>query len=807
LQTRALDHWSDGSVRWLLLDFQTTGSGTYRLQPGPPLSPNHTLKIHSTDQTIQVDTGPASFILRHDGPLPFAQVFLGRDPVLDGQKSGLRLIGSTGEGFVPKVTALNIEDDGPLRASLVAKGEFLDSRGNSVLSFEMEYHFYSGWPTIRCHYTLRNPRAAKHPGGLWNLGDPGSILLREASIDFAVKSTNSFFSLHASPELPHDLSRFNLPFELYQESSGGTNWQSTNHLNRNHEIPQGFQGYRIRHGQEEIRGLRATPIVSFGDAAATISVVVPKFWQNFPRAIEAKANVLTLELLPRQFADYHELQGGEQKTHIFYVNFARGGQTVDLEWCRTTSVPVSEPTWYAEAQAVPYLLPQDDDPDAGYARLVGQALDGANTFEHKREAIDEYGWRHFGDIYGDHEGVFHKGAKPLVSHYNNQYDAIQGFAIQLFRTADRRWFEHMDELAWHVIDIDIYHTDEDKSAYNHGLFWHTVHYVDADTSTHRTYPKAGQVSGGGPANEHNYTTGLMLHYFLTGNRASRTAALELAQWVIDMDDGRKTIFRWLAGGPSGLASQSRTPDYHGPGRGSANSLSVLLDGHRLSRDVKYLHKAEEIIRRVIHPEDNIQSRNLLDAENRWFYTMFLQALGKYLDYKAELGQLDDMYAYARAALLHYARWMVDHEYPYLEKPEILEFPTETWAAQDMRKSEIFWYARLHSEDEGERARFQERARYFFNYSIRTLETMPTKHLCRPVVLLLSHGYRQAWFERYLEACAPKPTIEPRSFGKPITFEPQKRRAIRRFKRLVLVGGALAMLSLAIGLTAIILRLL
>jgi hypothetical protein len=105
--------------------------------------------------------------------------------------------------------------------------------------------------------------------------------------------------------------------------------------------------------------------------------------------------------------------------------------------------------------------------------------------------------------------------------------------------------------------------------------------------------------------------------------------------------------------------------------------------------------------------------------------MFLQALGKYLDYKAELGQLDDMYAYARAALLHYARWMVDHEYPYLEKPEILEYPTETWAAQDMRKSEIFWYARLHSEDEGERARFQERARYFFNYSIRTLER------CRP----------------------------------------------------------------------------
>ena len=102
------------------------------------------------------------------------------------------------------------------------------------------------------------------------------------------------------------------------------------------------------------------------------------------------------------------------------------------------------------------------------------------------------------------------------------------------------------------------------------------------------------------------------------------------------------------------------------------------------------------------------ARNLLDAENRWFYTMFLQALGRYLDYKAELGQLDFMYAYARASLLHYARWMAEHEYPYLDKPEILEYPTETWAAQDMRKSEIFKYAARHATG-AERERFLERA--------------------------------------------------------------------------------------------------
>src|SRR5258708_26147695 len=105
--------------------------------------------------------------------------------------------------------------------------------------------------------------------------------------------------------------------------------------------------------------------------------------------------------------------------------------------------------------------------------------------------------------------------------------------------------------------------------------------------------------------------------------------------------------------------------------------------------------------------------------------MFLQSLGRYLDDKAERDQRDQMYAYARSSLLHYARWMAGHEYPYLEKPEILEYPTETWAAQDMRKSEIFKYAARHAIGE-ERARFLERSDFFFSYSTTALSAMATR---------------------------------------------------------------------------------
>ena len=139
----------------------------------------------------------------------------------------------------------------------------------------------------------------------------------------------------------------------------------------------------------------------------------------------------------------------------------------------------------------------------------------------------------------DHEAVNHKGPAALVSHYNNQYDFIYGAFVHFLRTRDPRWHQLMVEAARHTIDIDIYHTDQDKAAYNGGLFWHTDHYKDAASCTHRTYSRqnGGSGYGGGPSNEHNYTSGLLHYYYLTGDPEARLAVLELSKWVVDMDDG------------------------------------------------------------------------------------------------------------------------------------------------------------------------------------------------------------------------------------------------------------------------------
>jgi hypothetical protein len=273
-----------------------------------------------------------------------------------------------------------------------------------------------------------------------------------------------------------------------------------------------------------------------------------------------------------------------------------------------------------------------------------------------------------------------------------------------------------------------------------------------------------------------YTTGLLRYYYLTGDEDARAAVLGLADWVLRMDDGRLNILGLVDDGPTGLATQTVMPGYHGPGCGAGNAINALLDAWELSGMLVYLGKAEEIIRRCIHPHDDVCARNLLDSERRWSYTVFLSSIARYLDMKAERGQLDWHYAYAQHALVHYARWMAENERPYLDRPEELEYPTETWAAQDLRKANVLRYAARHAEAElGEL--FLVRAEQLADRAWEDLLRFPTRYYTRPIAIVMREGAWDAWFRSVREVCPHKPAAAG-DFGTPGAFVPQKQRVLQ-----------------------------
>jgi hypothetical protein len=792
VQGATLARWCDGSVKWLLLDFLLPpgDAGNMRWGLGPcrsdaALVPAETLQVHESEHEVVVESGAAAFHLNRRVFRPFEQVMVGGRPCLEGTCGSTHLRDSRDRLGFAQVESVRVEARGPVRATVCFAGRFT---GSVPCRFVARVCFFAGLGLVRLRLTLHNPRPARHRGGLWDLGDPGSLRFRDLSLELSLASGAApTMSWSAEPALPCR-SGYTGSVEIYQDSSGGEHWQSPNHVNRDGELPCSFRGYRVRAGQHEDLGLRASPVLSLHGDCASVTAAVPEFWQQFPKALEGDGRVLRVRLFPQQCGDLFELQGGEQKTHTVWLEFDPCGQLPELplDWVHEPARVHVAPDGVAASGAVVPFAPPTTRAATPLEALLSVAVKGPQSLSARRELIDEYGWRNYGEVYADHEATYYDGPPPLISHYNNQYDVVYGTLLHYLRTGEASWRALGDPLARHVIDIDIYHTNADKAAYNNGLFWFTDHYKTAATCTHRTYSRANcrpgdHTYGGGPASAHNFTTGLLHYYYLTGDPNARAAVIGLADWVLAMDDGRGNLLGLVDSGPTGLASCTFELAYQGPGRGSGNSINALLDGWLLTGTRHYLAQAESLIRRCIHPADEVAARDLLNVELRWSYPVFLSALARYLRLKAEHGELDYTYAYARASLLHYAAWMVENEVPYFDQREKLEFPTEVWAAQELRKANVMRLAAAHA-DEPLRSRLMRRGEELADRGWSDLMRFESRTVARALAIVMIEGLQDLAFRVQATPTAPRPA-EEHDFGAPEEFVPQKLRVIRQIKSL------------------------
>ncbi len=775
LQTSVLARWPDGSLKWVLLDFALPGvrqgSNPWTLAKRPVGSGTASAGVVVTEDphTVVVDTGVAAFCLGRGWFAPFTRVLLGSKDTL--RSAACVLTDARGRTRAPLVDQVVIEARGPVRATICFTGQFT---GRTPCRFTARLSFFAGTGLVRLELTIHNPQRAAHRGGLWDLGDPGSFYFRDLSLELEMDRVAPSEIRWADQQgQPYRTAHNGL--EIYQDSSGGEQWNCKNHVNRYGHVPCSFRGYRVCADGHDEKGLRASPIVGMGCTGGHLSVAVPDFWQQFPKALEVEGSRLRVRLFPKQFDDLFELQGGEQKTHTVWLSFAPNASPA-LTWVHAPARVRARPEWYESSGAMDHFAASAADADEPMASLLTPIVAGPSSFFAKREIIDEYGWRHFGEVYADHESAYYNGPRPVISHYNNQYDVIYGTLTQYLRTGDGRWLDLCGPLARHVVDIDIYHTDADKAAYNGGLFWFTDHYKDAATSTHRTYSRhnccpGDRTYGGGPGSNHNFTTGLLHFYYLTGDAHARAAVLGLADWVINMDDGRKHWLELIDPGPTGLATATGELTYQGPGRGPGNSVNALLDAWLLSGSRQYLQKAEEFIQRAAHPCDDIAALDLLDAEKRWSYTVFLSVLARYLELKAEAGELDYGYAYGRATLLAYATWMLANEIPYLDRADQLQYPTEVWAGQELRKANVLQTAAAYA-DQPLRTRFVRRGREIADRASRDLLGFESRTVARAAALVMVEGARAAYLRTRPLTTAPRPARDY-DFGGPVTFVPQR----------------------------------
>lgn len=794
-QTAALQVWPDRSVRWLLVDacarIGPNEASCLYVVPRPETAgqspePAFPLLLSEQGPKICVNTGAAVFSVSATGPALLSSVRIGATEILSEDGVRLRLLSGGIAGIGVITESLLIEERGPLRATLVAEGGFCAGARRLPLRYRARLSFQAGARSVQLELTVHNPQAARHVGGLWDLGDAGSVFFKDLSVCLASREPSELLQWYAEDPVRIECAREPL-WTLYQDSSGGEHWDSSNHVGASGASTVAFRGYEVRIGEagalrRSAHGWRASPGLALRSPGAWIAACTRDFWQNFPKALRREGDALSVGVFPGESAAMFELQGGEQKRHEVLLEFGLVQDTATFSQLQHPLEVHLEPSWVESSGAIAAFTQARNDTNRNYLAYVNCIIDGPNSFFAKRELIDEYGWRNFGDLYADHEAVHGSGPQPLVSHYNNQYDFIHGSAIHFLRTGDARWYGLMRDAARHTADIDIYHTQEDRPAYNGGPFWHTDHGMDAATCTHRTYSgrNANHNYGGGPSNENVYTSGLLLYYWLTGDPDAARAVMELADWVIAIDDGSRNLLGLIDAGPTGLASQTVADDYHGPGRGPGNAANALLDAYLLSGRRQYLRQAENLIERCVHPDDDVVARGFDEPEYRWSYLVFLQVLGKYLNMKRELGEIDYTYHYARASLLQYAKWMLFNEVPYKDVLHKVKQPTETWPAQDIRKCHVLHLA-AQSADATLRPALHARADFFFDRCLRDLTSFETAYLTRPMVVLCVVGYVHAHFQ------AQTGTAEPvvghaYSFGVPRAFITQRRRIPAELRR-------------------------
>jgi hypothetical protein len=769
-----ISFWHDGSIKWAHFDFQVSlmpnavkslflychENGDKKLQ-NSNISMS-VLSCNADDKEIVVQTGKATFKISKKVFAPFSKAFIGKNTYIDNDITKIELIDTLGDIWKPEIHQWNIESINPYRLVLCFQGSFVRDRKKCSLVFKSRLSFFINRSNIRLDFTIRNPEPANHTGGLWDLGDGGSFFFKSLNLYIGQKQRNFYLANFSEYDDFVKISGIT-HFTIYQDSSGGDNWYSRNHVTKENNIPLQFQGYIVkRDGKIFSEGSRADPVMLLSDGSAFISVYVRNFWENFPKSIDFQNNILTIGLFPDIRQGDFELQGGEQKTHTIDIFLADNSMDpMSIEYTRSPLIPIISPEWYYNSKACLNPLPvssyKKDSFYKLYNNMIESAVKGDNTFIKKRESIDEYGWRNFGDIYADHEAVFHQGESPFISHYNNQYDVVMGCITQFFRTGNHIWFTLAKQYADHVSDIDIYHTTKDRYQFNNGMFWHTDHHLEAETSTHRSVSqkhkgkKPGNLLGGGPSYDHCYATGFLYLFFLTGEQKYKESLLDLSKNVVEGMKGPDTLTelcfistkRMYKALRNSMSKKLYCEEVYGlkegPGRASGNALNTLMDAYQLTKEKVFMDFADNLITTCVSPYDDIEKRSFDNVEIRWMYTVFFKSLCRYIDIKLEDNILDEPYIYACSSLLHYSNWMCEKEYPYLEKPAILEFPNETWAAQELRKSDVLAYASKLASQETFKETLQKKARFFFEAGICGLQQFETWSLTRPIVLLMRNG--------------------------------------------------------------------
>jgi len=493
--TRVLERWPDGSARWLLVDFLASsgawGTTRHRVRAGTPLAPEDALRVTTSERGFEVDTGVLRFTLPSGGDALLTDVRRGTTTLVPRIPLPM-LVRADGVATPTRRTVTRIEHEGPIRAELLVEGSYGDGLG-----FELRLAVFAGTDVIRLQHTLVNRTET-----------PPYVPVRALELRVPAALSRARLGVDGDTEV---IERPGEPRRLWQSS------------------PTTF---RLADTERDGRG------AGWVDGRAGdghVMLVSRFFWQEYPQAVAAGADGLSLALVAAP--DEPLLLGrGAAKTHEAWLVVAGAShrpEAVASALQRPLFAAVAADWTVATGASRMTIAPGDGVVDGFLTRLD----DGLTSYRSRARA----------ERWDDGEGIPCRSRGPLrirTGFYgalnwgdwnfpglrdetkgcdawgNLEYDLALTLGLGWLATGDPHYLEAFVPAARHYRDVDIIHfaaTHPDRLGLNHP---HKVRHFAPEA------PNSVDLG-------HAWLQGLLLHYRLTGEVRSLAAARAMGDQLVN----------------------------------------------------------------------------------------------------------------------------------------------------------------------------------------------------------------------------------------------------------------------------------
>ena len=414
-QFRTTAHWPDGSMRWILADFQVdlqaSGTTSITLQTGIPHASVSGITIDNQSSLLTVHTGASDWSFTKSQ--------------LNVANQSLQVV-SSGKTYTaaPSSNTWEVEESGPMKTVIKIEGNFFNGTEqlhNNLVGFQLRLFFYRNKPGIRAQVTLRNNNSFG-----WNYQTPGPVMTLTGA-----------------------------QFGTTLLASGGS--------------------YVFGQGVERTWDLEITN-------SGSVSVRETRF--------NADGSLRNAYYYPRPVA---------LASPLYYSSTKAWGQITPpitgAETERQKDFDLFEKLQRAKVRQ------QDVENPPG---LTGETVWG--HLYQDVESWNDYGDLRWGGSYGSLSG--------------NHYDWPYGMMLHFLRTGNPEFFDAAFVFTRHEVDMDIYHTNENGTAYNYQKNWES-------RPSHET---PDNIFGPGRPS-HTWCQGYALYWLMTGDPRGYDGFSELIEGI------------------------------------------------------------------------------------------------------------------------------------------------------------------------------------------------------------------------------------------------------------------------------------